>query len=155
MQRTAPASTGQWQDRLECCVFSLGWELKFPIPSTHSAFLQHCSIHHLSPPAHQHDGAGVCCFVPQNSDGAGVVQDKRLLLVRQKDSAHCLLASMWARSSLVEGMGLRLSSGLRLLPFSLDSPLGCRESWLMAEWPHFPPALEPRQKIRREPLGQR
>lgn len=44
-----------------------------------------------------------------------MLRDNGLPLARHQGSTHCLLAGMWAQSSLVEGMGLGLSSGLRLL----------------------------------------
>lgn len=155
LQGMAPACTSQWQDLT-------GVLCPQPWPRAHvphsinplciSPVLLH---HHLSPAACQQDGAGVCCFVPRTQMGPGMLWDNRLPPARHQDSTHCLLAGMWAWNSLVEGTGLGLSSRLRLLPFSLGSPLGCWESRLMARRPHFPRQFSPGRKEEEGPLGQR
>lgn len=122
MQGMAPASTGRWQDPDWSAVSSAlagSSSSLFPQPS---ALLQHCSICHLSPPAYQHDGARVCCFVPQNSDRARMVQDNRLPLARCQGSAHCFLAGMWTRNSLPEhgfGSQLRTQAAALLIRLSI------------------------------------
>lgn len=90
----------------------------------------------LSAPAYQHDGARVCCFVPQNSGPEWYRTIGSHWLDTRAAPTACWLAC--GRGTHCRSMGLGLSSGLRLLPFSLDSPLGCWESWPMAGWPLSP-----------------